>query len=683
MDESRLKTVKSGWKTAVLITAVFVAATAPAIRAEVIQRLNNPLAAIETDYKAGKVTLDEKVLLQIKAISDPAGLPAQYRVSDADSGVRGYRGATMALREIVLDWDKLAPSTQLAFSQAMIRQTTAYEYDSPGGFFKLHYDLTGDAAVPAADDDLSGIPDFVEKCAAYCDTSYDEHQRLGYFAPPGDAGQGGDNKYDIYFDDFDYYGMTVPEAPGPEPWDDYVSYIVLHHSFQGFPPNDDPEGEWQGAAKATAAHEFHHATQWTYDIGEGSWYEELDAVHMEDIIYPHVNDNYNYMADFFYAPEKSLMENSFHYYSCFVWGMYLTQRFDTSLMVSVWEGARYSPTVYDALSDTLAGRYGWTQDSAFAEFTSWNYVTGGRDDGLHYDDGDDYMQISIGRSHSFFPVPVQNSPKSPAGYGSCYVQFIPGTATGMWRFVFDGADSRQWSAYLIKSTSVDAHEFVKIELDPMTYQGSVVVEDIGAYYRLTLVGANLSEFSSGANFSYAVEYVPIYSVEVAPASDTALYSGGSRPFEFVVTNTSTDNDIFDISFSDNLGWVTPDAISKSLLAGQDTTITVEATAPLTTPLGTTCELYVSARSWGESAVFDSISRVAEVVLQNGDANFSGKINVSDVTYLTTFLFGGGPEPIPVFLAGDFNCSSTVNISDIARMIDYLFGDGTPPPCNPY
>jgi hypothetical protein len=404
---------------------------------------------------------------------------------------------------------------------------------------------------------------------------------------------------------------------------------------------------------------------------------------MEDVVYPHVNDNYNYMPDFFYSPEKSLMENSYHYYSCFVWGMYLTQRFDTSLMAAVWEGARYSPTVYEALSDTLIGRYGWSQDSAFAEFTSWNYVTGGRDDGLHYADGEDYLEVYVGRSHSFFPVLVQNSPKSPAGYGSCYVQFIPGTATGMWRFVFDGADSRQWGAYLIKSTSVDSHEFVKIPLDPATYQGSVVVDDIGAYYRITLVGANLSEFSSGANYSYAVEEVPIYSVEVTPASDSALYSGDSRPFEFTVTNTSTDNDIFDITFSDNLGWVTPDTISKPLLAGHDTVITVEATAPIATPLGTTCELYVSARSWGESTVFDSIAHVAEIVLQRGDANFSGKINVSDVAYLTAFLFGSGPEPVPVFLAGDFNCSSTVNISDVARMITYLFGGGTPPPCNPY
>ena len=75
--------------------------------------------------------------------------------------------------------------------------------------------------------------------------------------------------------------------------------------------------------------------------------------------------------------------------------------------------------------------------------------------------------------------------------------------------------------------------------------------------------------------------------------------------------------------------------------------------------------------------------IQELVTVMKKAYDKEKINVSDVAYLTTFLFGGGPEPVPVFLAGDFNCSSSVNISDVTAMITYLFGGGDPPPCNPY
>ena len=213
----------------------------------------------------------------------------------------------MALKGIVVQWDQLSVETQQAFREAFTRYSTAYTYDSPGGFFKLHYDLTGTHQVPSADIDSSGVPDFVEKCAAYCDTSLDVHVALGYLLPPSDGGLGGDEKLDVYFENMGYYGYAVPEGPGPEPWNDYYSYLVLHNNFQGFPSNNDPEGDQAGAAKVTAAHEFHHCVQFAYDINEGSWFMELDATYMEDIVFDLVGDNYNYLNSFFMYPEKSLL----------------------------------------------------------------------------------------------------------------------------------------------------------------------------------------------------------------------------------------------------------------------------------------------------------------------------------------------------------------------------------------
>ncbi len=660
-----------------LLTAVVAAEVSAAARS------NDPILAIEEDYRAGALTLDEKVMLVIAAIKSPDKLPQEYQIFDLATGKTASRSATMALRDIRVNWEQLSEETQQAFCDAFARYQTAFTYDSPGGFFKLHYDTTGADKVPSADDDLSGVPDFVEKCAAYCDTSYDVHMALGYLEPPSDGGLGGDSAFDVYFEDMGYYGYAQPEGPGPEPWNDYYSYIVLNSDFLGFPPNNDPEGDQYGAAKVTVAHEFHHCVQFAYDISEGSWFMELDAVCMEDIIFDHSDDNYNYLNSFFDYPEKSLMENTSHKYSCFIWDLYLAQKFDTSLLVAIWEGARYDD-VFNTLSDTLLVRYGWTQDSAFADFATWNYCTYYRDDGQHHEEAVDYPYVAVGRSHISYPVSLLTSPTSPAGYGSCYIQFFPQSYTGILRLTFNGDDSREWAVYLDKSTNINVHEFEKLALAPETNYAEADVFNFESYYRVTLMAVNLSEFSSGVFFSYSAEILQPYACSsVVLTTDSAVYAGDTRDFEYQVFNTSSLNDVFGISFWDDLGWVTPDTIDKAIPPGGDSIFVIAVHPPQKTLLGRMSNLFFKVRSRGDTAVADSQTVVAKTVLQHGDVDFSGHIEVPDITYLVTFLFKGGSSPVPVVEAGDFDCSAELNVADLTCLVAYLFKSGNPPPCNAY
>ena len=64
----------------------------------------------------------------------------------------------------------------------------------------------------------------------------------------------------------------------------------------------------------------------------------------------------------------------------------------------------------------------------------------------------------------------------------------------------------------------------------------------------------------------------------------------------------------------------------------------------------------------------------------GDANADGIVNISDAVYLVTYIFSGGPAPVPL-LSGDANCDGVVNISDAVYLISYIFGGG-PAPCDP-
>lgn len=64
----------------------------------------------------------------------------------------------------------------------------------------------------------------------------------------------------------------------------------------------------------------------------------------------------------------------------------------------------------------------------------------------------------------------------------------------------------------------------------------------------------------------------------------------------------------------------------------------------------------------------------------GDINGDGEgPNVSDMTYLVSYLFSGGPEP-PSLWAADVNGVPPINVSDMTYLIAYLFSGGPAPVC---
>lgn len=639
---------------------------------------------IEDDYQKGNLTLDEKAVLQIKAIREEHLLPDKYKILDPSQKVKGLKDATMTILDIKKNWSKFSDETRISLSSLLARTNTTYTYDSPGGFFKLHYDITGTDQVPSEDLNGNSVPDFIEKCASYCDTTIQVHLDLGYLTPPPDNGNGGNDMYDIYFEDMGNYGYAVPEGPGDMPWSDLYSYIVLNSNFIGFPPNTDPEGLIEGAAKATVAHEFHHAVQFAYDIYEGDWIMELDATYMEDMVFDLVNDNYNYLGGFFNNPQTSLMDNNVsHIYASFVWEIYLMEKYEASLMVAMWEGAIYN-TIFESLEDTILARYGKDIDSVFADFTYWNFITSQRNDGLHYEEADNYQLISVDRTHDTYPVKLQNSANSIRGYGCNYITFYPGSEDGYLTIYFNGSDTRDWAAYIIKSTSINSHQIESMVLEPITFEGEIIVNDFSDYYSVTLVGVNLTEFSDGALFTYSADVkLPFNVVSEVLTLEPLLYSGSTRDYEYNVMNISSENDIFYIIYWDDLGWLPLDTLEKAILSEENFIFDISVNIPVGTPINLSSNIYFKAISWGDNDVFDMQAITVNSVLQRGDLNSSGGVDIDDMIYFVQFTFEGGPEPLPVLLSGDFNCDGNVDIDDLIAFVDYSFKGGPGVQCNPY
>jgi regulation of enolase protein 1 (concanavalin A-like superfamily) len=88
-----------------------------------------------------------------------------------------------------------------------------------------------------------------------------------------------------------------------------------------------------------------------------------------------------------------------------------------------------------------------------------------------------------------------------------------------------------------------------------------------------------------------------------------------------------------------------------------------------------------------------ITIIENVPFEHGDINNDGSINIIDLMHLINWIFGGGPEPLPVIAAGDVNCDGgtdvpgqesyepgDVNVADITYLISYIFQGGPAPGC---
>ncbi len=62
----------------------------------------------------------------------------------------------------------------------------------------------------------------------------------------------------------------------------------------------------------------------------------------------------------------------------------------------------------------------------------------------------------------------------------------------------------------------------------------------------------------------------------------------------------------------------------------------------------------------------------------GDADGSRLITISDQVFIVTYIFGGGPAPVPLASA-DADCTGLITISDAVYLATYIFGGG-PAPC---
>lgn len=641
---------------------------------------------IEDAYTAGEFDSEQRLVYLLQSVRDQAALPQEFQAVAPEV----EKSATEIFLEVQLNWEQFSEETQALMLPLLSRPTATHTYDTPSGNFKLHYNITGTHAVSTTDvNPNNGIPDYIDWLADYADSAYRaEVTNLGHLPPPSDFSNGGDSKYDIYIENMPYYGYTQPEGPGDRAWGDYYSYLSVENNFIGFPSNDDPDGNQKGAMKVTVAHEFYHAIQMGYEVsfGNDTWYMEISSTWMEEWVFPFTNDNYNYFSDWFNYPYYSLHSTSgLHAYGAFVWNKYLEERFGGSVIQEIWANT-ISSTPYNDLSSVIAAHSSTLEDE-FATFCQWNFITGSRDDGLHFEDAADYPSIAIEKSHAAFPVNGQtpNSSHRPDAMACNFIRFYLPAGEGTFTIFYNGDDSTPWRVKILKYDNSVGDSYYE---DEMTVDGngdgSYVVNDPEDWTQIIMIPVNVSQTLNDRNYTYGAQWEPWtgYDVDINRLDDDSVYSATWAISKFEVVNTGEQPDDFNLEGGDVLGWtVTVAPSSVSLGVGEADTVSLNAYCAPGTNEGVLNWVYLSATASSALAVTDEDSCSIEVFVQRGDADNDGLINITDAVYLINYIFSSGPAPEPMVLAGDADCNDLTNISDAVAIIDFIFNSGSPPPCN--
>jgi hypothetical protein len=264
-----------------LCSAVLVAPTTPA-------------AAVQPDDPR-RAARAEAALSQVEAVLDQ----------------RAGGSATMALRDLALLRDALPAELQERAASYLSRPTanpdrcpdyscytTRQVHRVCFAVVCVHYvDRADDEknGVPPRDTDSDGRPDFVEHVLRSVTHVHQTYVDAGYRPPARDGRRGGDTRPDIYLAQIGnkaLYGYcTTDQARVPDHGSAWA-YCVLDNDYARteFPAHTPIEN-----MQVTAAHEYFHAVQFGYDIGEDPWFMEATATWVEDEVYDRVNDNVYYL----------------------------------------------------------------------------------------------------------------------------------------------------------------------------------------------------------------------------------------------------------------------------------------------------------------------------------------------------------------------------------------------------
>lgn len=382
-------------------------------------------------------------------------------------------------------------------------------FPSAGGHFEIDYETGGPNAVPPADLDSSGVPDYVEWVADAMEESWAASiDELGF-----EALTLGGGRYRVLLRAIgNIYGWATESATAVG-----GSTITLNSDFVGFYqrlPNligEDPDGKVRGGIRVTAAHEFKHALQfhsggWESPASSLFW-PELDATWIEDVVYDQVNDYYNYIRQNgspFTEPQLSLLNAS---YEDAPWQLFLSERYGTAHVVALAELRAAQPSL-NAQTAYRTNAVGLGQDwpTLWGEYAVWCYLVGTRArPGLGFGEAARYPTSPVLTTFATLPFDSPTRVIQPWANHFHEIDLGAAGARGKPEFSFRGDANAEWGVSLVLQGASP-----RVLPVPVTAgNGSLLALDVelGDFDRLAVVVGNgrvASSPSSTNSYSFSI-----------------------------------------------------------------------------------------------------------------------------------------------------------------------------------
>lgn len=297
------------------------------------------------------------------------------------------------INSIQQNFNRYTLEQQQILSKILERPQSQTSTITPGGFFRVHYDLAGNNALGY---DLNSLLQALDSAYNF------EINSLGYPTPPSDGAEGGDDKYDIYVQNLaGLYGYTQFETKVSE--SRWTSFMVIDNDYVGY------YSTGINGARVTVAHEFHHGIQGGNYAPAGSnspfrssdvFHYEITSTAFEEFVFDDVNDYYAYMPSYFQNPETAMSLNDG--YNLAIWNIYLQNNFGFDILKRQWELIPGNDAL-KAIAISL-DEGGSTFGNELNKFGIWSYFTNAKAiSGRYFEEASNYPLITPTATVTFTP----------------------------------------------------------------------------------------------------------------------------------------------------------------------------------------------------------------------------------------------------------------------------------------
>jgi hypothetical protein len=247
--------------------------------------------------------------------------------------------------------------------------------------FCIHYVQASPDAPSLTSTDGDLIPDYVQIMLREFENVHNvENGQLGWRKPKSDSGRGGNDLTDVYIKNVGpegIFGYSAPDfADARRGGNSWSAYLVMDNDYRE--PAFSKYPDFLAPVQVTAAHEYNHVIQYSYDSQADSWMFEATAVWMEDRVYDDINDYLSYLNKWReqstvpltrFLQEDPGGENA-KVYGDAVWSRWIDEHFGPETIRRVWEVSASTKSFAPASYDRALREKGQTFAGVFTGFAT-------------------------------------------------------------------------------------------------------------------------------------------------------------------------------------------------------------------------------------------------------------------------------------------------------------------------